>query len=383
MLKNHFVIAMRNLFKNKINTLIIIFGLGIGIACSTLSFLFIADELSFDRFHENLSEIYEVKMVLALSIGRAVSLPKAQTAMEIIDQFPEVENAARMEKQNVIVYFEGNAHEENAIAADPSFLDMFSFPFETPLEADVFLRPDSVVLSQTAAQKYFGDQNPLGEVLSMRVGDTASDFLVAGVLKQIPNASSLDFDFLIPLNNVYGEALYDGQRGPSLSCFIQLTDAKFAQTLQDKFRTTIDIPLREKYSDGSGHVLQSFADFHLKGEMGSHVLSHKSNIQFSLILAGISLLVLLIASFNFINLSIGKASSRIKEIGVRKVIGAQRSQLVKLFWFESLLFGFLSLLIGLVMTELIIPAFNSLIQKNLGLDLFASMWIIVAVDFQL
>jgi putative ABC transport system permease protein len=377
MLKNHLIVAIRNLFKNKLNTLIIIVGLGVGIACSTLSFLFIADELSFDRFHENLSEIYEVKMVLALSVGRAVGLPKAQTAIEIIDQFPEIENAVRMEKQNLIVYFEGNAHEENAIAADPSFLDMFSFPFEAPHDGDVFLRPDSVVLSQMAAQKYFGDQNPLGKILSMRVGDTASDFLVAGVLKHIPNASSLDFDFLIPLKNVYGEALNDGQKGPSLSCFIQLTDANFAQTLQEKFRTTIDIPLREKYSDGSGHVLQSLAAFHLKGEMGSHVLSHKSNIQFSLILAGISLLVLLIASFNFINLSIGKASFRIKEIGVRKVIGAQRSQLVKQFWFESLLFGFLSLLIGLVLTEFITPVFNSLTQKNLGLDVFSSLWIIV------
>jgi putative ABC transport system permease protein len=377
MLKNHLVVAIRNLFRNKLNTLIIIIGLGIGITCSTLSFLFIANELSFDRFHENLSEIYEVKMVLALSFGRAVSVPKAQTAIDIIDQFPEVKSAVRMEKQNLIVYFDGNAYEENALAADPSFLDVFTFPFEAPLDRNVFLRRDSVVLSQTAAQKYFGDNNPLGEVLSIRVGDTPSDFLVAGVLKQIPNASSLDFDFLIPLNNVYGDGLNDGQRSPSLSCFIQLTDAKFSQTLQDKFRNTIDIPLREKYSDGSGHVLQSFADFHLKGEMGSYVLSHKSHIQFSLILAGISLLVLLIASFNFINLTIGKASSRIKEIGVRKVVGAQRSQLVKQFWFESLLFGFLSLLIGLVMTELIIPAFNSLIQKNLGLDLFASMWIIV------
>jgi len=170
--------------------------------------------------------------------------------------------------------------------------------------------------------------------------------------------------------------LNDPQTGGNLTCFIQLENKNQAKPLQQKFATTIDLPIQKRFSKNSGHLLQSFADFHLKGEFGSHVLTQKSTISYSLILGAISLLVLMIACFNFMNLSIGQASTRIKEIGVRKVLGAQRKQLVKQFWFESLLHSFLSLMIGLMMAELFLPAFNRLSQKNLSLDVFSSEWTI-------
>ncbi len=376
MYKNFLTVALRNLRKNKLNTLINIFGLGTAIACILLSFLFVRDELTFDRFHTNLDNIFEVKMVLALPVGRAVTFPKARTAIDLVNQFPEVIRGVRMEKQNSIVKLKDKIFEEQAIAADPSFFDMFTFPLKFGEGTHILQRPDSVVLTELMALKYFGNENPVGETLSIQLADEFSDFVITGVLKEIPSSSSLDFDFLLNLEKIYGDSLNDPQTGGNLTCFIQLENRSQAKPLQQKFATTIDLPLQKRFSKNSGHLLQSFADFHLRGEFGSHVLSQKSTISYSLILAAISVLVLMIACFNFMNLSIGQASTRIKEIGVRKVLGAQRKQLVKQFWFESLLHSFLSLMIGLMMAELFLPAFNRLSQKNLSLDVFSSIWTI-------
>jgi len=316
-------------------------------------------------------------MVLTLPVGRAVAEPKAHTALDIVNQFPEVIRAVRMEKQNSIVRLKNKISEEQAIATDPSFFDMFTFPLKFGEGTHVLRRPDSVVLNEAMALKYFGTENPVGKILSIRLADEFSDFVITGVLKEIPTSSSLDFDFLVNLKKVYGDSLNDPQTGGSMSCFIQLENRNQVKPLQEKFASTIDVPVQKGFSKNSGHFLQSFAGFHLRGEFGSHVLSQKSNISYSLILAAISLLVLMIACFNFMNLSIGQASTRIKEIGVRKVLGAQRKQLIKQFWFESLMHGFLSLMIGLTMAELFIPAFNRLSQKDLRLDVFSSEWTVV------
>jgi len=271
--KNFLIVALRNLRRNKLNTLINIFGLGTGIACTILSFLFIRNELSFDRFHKNLDRIYEVKMVLVLPIGRAISVPKAHTALDIAGQFPEVIRAVRMEKQNSIVRLNNRVFEEQALAADSSFFDIFTFPLKSSESPNPLLRPDSVVLTEPIANKYFGDENPVGRTLSIRLADEFTDFLVTGVLKEIPDSSSLDFDLLVNLEKVYGETLNDPQKDESLTCFIQLEDRNQAKALQEKFKTTIDLPLQERYSKESGHVLQSLASFHLRGEYGSRCLS--------------------------------------------------------------------------------------------------------------
>jgi len=152
--------ALRNLRKNKLNTLINIFGLGTAIACILLSFLFVRDEFSFDRFHKNLDNIFEVKMVIELPVGRAVTFPKARTAIDIVSQFPEVIRGVRMEKQNSIVNLQDKIFEEQALAADPSFFDMFTLPLKFGEGSRILSRPDSVVLTEAMALKYFGTENP-------------------------------------------------------------------------------------------------------------------------------------------------------------------------------------------------------------------------------
>jgi len=377
MYKNFCVVAFRNLLKNKLNTLIIVLGLGTGIACGILSFLFIHHELSFDRFHKNLNNIFEMKMVLVLPMGRAIADPKSHIAQELAFQFPEVVRAVRMDKQNLIVAKDDGLFEEQGFATDPSFFDMFSFPLKYGEGTDALEHPDSVVLSEKMAEKYYGEENPLGKSLSIGMANGFADFTVTGVLLEIPDASSMQFDFLINLDRIYGTSLNDSQKAKSMGCFVQLENENQVKALIEKFKTTIDGPLKERYSKDSGYDLKALGEFHLRGEYGSGILSQKSTISYSFILAGISLLVLAIACFNFMNLSIGKASTRIKEIGVRKVLGAKRKRLIEQFWLESLLYSFFSLIIGLVMVELFLPVFNRLSQKNLSLSVFSIEWNIV------
>jgi putative ABC transport system permease protein len=376
MYKNFFVVAVRNLLKNKLNTIIIILGLGTGIACGILSFLFIHHELSFDRFHKNIDNIYEMKMVLVLPMGRAIADPKSHIAHQLVLQFPEVIRTVRMDKQDCIVKIDDEIFEERGLATDSSFFDMFTFPLKHGKGTNVLEHPDSIVLSERMARKYFGEENPVGMTLAVRMVDEFSDFIVTGVLEKIHNASSLQFDFLLNLERIHGSSLNDPKEARSMGCFIQVNNSDQVKPLLEKFKTSIDVPLQEKFSKESGYDLQSYAAFHLRGKYGSEVLAQKSTINYSFILAGISLLVLVIACFNFMNLSIGKAATRIKEIGVRKVLGAKRKQLIQQFWFESLILSLLSLTIGLVMVELFLPAFNRLSQKGLKLDVFANKWTI-------
>ncbi len=371
--------AFRHLRKNKLNTFINIFGLATGIALSIVSFFYIQNELSFDRFHKNIDTIYEVKMVLVLPMGRAVADPKPSLAHVLERQFPEVIRAVRLEKKNYVIKHENKISEEQALVADPSIFDMFTFPLKSGNASGAFEARPSAVLNESLAQRYFGSEDPVGKVLSIRLGDEFKDFFITGVLKEIPYTSSLRFDLLLNMENVYGASLTDSQRGQEISCFIQLANRNQSKSLQEKFKSTIDIPLQDKYSKDSGYILQAFSDFHLKSEFGSHVLDQESSINYSVILVTISLMVMMIACFNFVNLSIGKASARIKEIGIRKVLGAQRKQLIKQFLFESLMYSFFSLAVGFMIVELSMPVFNRLVQKNLRMDVLSDVWTIFFV----
>jgi putative ABC transport system permease protein len=372
MFRNYLLTSFRHFLRNRLNTLIIVFSLGAGIACGILSFLFIRSELAFDKFHQNVSEIYEVKMVLALPIGRAVSVPRAEAARSLADEFPEIARTVRMEKKRMIVRSGERILEEQFLAADPEFLEMFTFPLEAGSREDALGGLDSIVLGEEAARKFFGEEVPLGRILSVRLDSRFSDFVVTGVMKKIPENSSLDFDFLINLGCLYGDALDDPQKGPRLSCFIQLADRTRAGGLLEKFKTTIDVPLHEKYSKESGHALQPLSAFHLRADFGSYVLGRRSTGDYSLILAGIAFLVILIACSNFVNLSVGKASTRTREVGVRKVLGARTNHLVMQFWTESLVYGFAALAAGLALAEFFMPAFNRIAHKGLGLDVFSN-----------
>jgi putative ABC transport system permease protein len=229
------------------------------------------------------------------------------------------------------------------------------------------------------AQKYFSGTDPVGESIAIRIHDEYHDFQVTGIAEKIPSNSSIRFDFVINLENVYGDTLNRWDTGRHLPTFLRLVSKESAGELRKKFPDTIDKKYNEGFEEKSGYHLQALTDYHLKGERMSAALEGKSKAAYSFILSGIALLILFIACFNYMNLSIGNASARIKEISVRKVMGAVRKQLIKQFWFESIILTFISLALGILLAELFLPTFNFFAQKSLRLDYFNSgqPWLIL------
>ncbi len=379
MFRNYFTIALRNLKKNKVYSFINIFGLAIGIACCILMLLFVHDEITYDRFHKDVDKIYGIYGFLDFGTASAVIDAQPLLGPTLPQTFPEIINAVRMTKEKLVVKYQDKLFEEKGLAVDPSFFNIFTFPLHPASHKDVLAGPHDVVLSESMATKYFGKQDPIGKSIAIQLNDEYQDFLVNGVTAKIPGNSSIQFDFLVNIEKVHGEKLLDWESGDHLPTFILLSKKDEAQSLIAKFPETIDKDFRRDFGEKSGYQLQSFADYHLKRQKTSPALVNESKSLYSYIFSGIALLVLTIACFNFTNLSIGSASTRLKEIGMRKVLGAQRNQLVRQFLFESIVLSFLALLGGILLAQLFMPAFNHLSQKTLHLELFSNGWPMLAL----
>ncbi len=370
MLKNYIKIAFRNFRKNYTYTTINILGLATGIACCILTFFFVRDELSFNRFHDKAENIYELTVVLKVGDGfymqNGTQLPLGPKLPEI---FPEVVSSARIKMQNLSVKRMDKLFEEKVAGIDRTFFDIFSFPLKYGIKKNMLSGPDGVVITGKMAKKYFGEEDPAGKTVSINIGNKFYDFKVTGIVFDPPSNSSLQFGFLINIEKIYGKELSEWNNGKSLATFVKLKDKSMAGELQKKFPETIN-----KYFDppGSQYRMHSLVDFHLTGTF-SAVFLPESKMEYSYILSGISLLVLMIACFNFMNLTIGSSSTRSKEIGMRKVMGAQRKELIRQFWFESVLLSFLSLAAGIILAEIFLPVFNILAQKTLHLDYFSNI----------
>ncbi len=372
MIRNYLTVTLRNLRKNKVNSVINIGGLAIGISCCILIFYFVRDELSYDRFHKNVDTIFEIKGTLLLGNMQMGVDAQPPLAPVLPEQFPEILSAVRIARQEYVVRLGRTLSKQKGIAADPDFFQMFSFPLKDNVSTQVLNDPHAVVLSEPLARKLFGGRDPVGQNVAIRLNDEYQDFQVAAVAERIPTNSSLKFDFVVNLEKVYGAAINEWNTGKHVPTFVQLAAKHQAEALAAKFPGTIDKQFRRTFDEKSGYQLYAFADYHLRGERDSAVLEAKSRTVYSLILASIALLVLLIACFNFMNLTIGNASTRLQEIGVRKVLGAGRRQLIRQFWFESQMMSLAALAVGALLAQLILPVFNVLSQKSISPGYFQS-----------
>ncbi len=379
MLKNYFKVGLRNIIKSKVYSVINILGLSIGLACSILMFFFVRDELTYDSFHNNAEEIYEV--YASMKFGEHTAKMSAQMPLGPVlpAEFPEVVSSARISKEKWMVKYKQTVMEEKVYVTEPSFFKIFSFPIKYGNKENVISDFNSVVITKRTAVKYFGSENMIGNILSIKVNGTYSDFVVTGIVENIPGNSSLIFDLAINIENVYGDELSDWKAGRRIATIIQLSDNKKAEMLVNKFQGTINEHLKILgVGDELKYNLQSLTEYHLNGKFTS-ILENKGKIEYSYILSGIAVLVLLIACFNFMNLSVGNASTRLKEIGIRKVLGAKKKQLIRQFWFESVVISFFALVIGIILAELFLPTFNFLSQKSLQLDYLSSIPVITGL----
>ncbi len=370
MLKNYLKIALRNLIKNKVYSAINILSLSTGIACCSLIFLFVRHELSYDKFHEGADTI---SLVLYKYNEFINSATPGTFGPALKSDFPEVVSFVRttgfVSGSAALIKYGEKIYRESIIYADAAFFTFFTFPLEHGNPETVLKNPKSIVLSKQMAEKYFGKDYPIGKILLLKFKDKFEDYIVTGVAEPIPRNSSIQFDFITNFGKTFPYDLNDQDLVIVLT-FIKLSSKSMAVELMEKFpgfiKKYFDIEQHPEYTIG----LQLFPliDLHIGTIWTGTPLTPQTNPLNLYILSGIALIILLIACFNFMNLSIGSSSTRIKEIGMRKVIGAHRHQLSKQFWFESILLSFVALIVGISLAELFLPAFNTLAGKSLNFD---------------
>ncbi|MFC2168254.1 ABC transporter permease [Acidobacteriota bacterium] len=368
MMKNYLKISIRNFNKNRLNTCINILSLSLAFVCCILSFSFIRSEYTYDKFHNNADNIFE--MIAEPFYGDSSYQTGTQVPLgpTLTGQFPEINSAARIEKKEFTAKYGERVFKETFIGTDPDFFDIFNFPLNTGNSERLFSDINSVIISPQIADKYFGRKNPTGETLSIKLEEKFIDFNIVGILEKIPENSSLKPDFILNIKNMYPESLYEWDSFGGPAVFVLLNNKNQVKELESKFVSTINLRFSESgYLNKSRYLLFPFGEYHLNGNF-STVLSSKSKNIYSFVMLGIALLVFILAVCNFVNLSIGGSSPRLKEIGLRKVFGAKRKQLVRQFLLESVLISFIALFAGVLLSLMFLPSFNTISQKALELD---------------
>ena len=405
MLKNYLTIALRNLVRYKTYTAINALGLATGIAFCLLTFLFVRHEWTYDQFHEKSDRIFRLGMSGGMFGGRDntrhvwLSEKIGPLMRENIPQFAHV---VRIRQGPGTVSHGNNTFEVQSLFTDEDFFQLFTFPLIQGDPKTALANPNSIVLTQSAAKKYFGRNNVVGQEISIRDriwNEEEKNFVIAGIAQDPPENSSIQFDLIFSYASIPPSKQSTVRMSISLSqdgkterkeitppvfskgnnvTYIQLIDKVQLADLAPVLNAFVEanktpIPVSRGKStprffeqDLTLH-LQPIADIHFDREI-TNGLSTPSNPAYSYILAGIALSVLLVACINFTNLAIARSATRAREVGVRKVVGAMRFQLMKQFWGESLLLTGVGMLLGLALTEFFLSTFNALTQVNLTLD---------------
>jgi putative ABC transport system permease protein len=374
MFSSYLKVAYRNLIRSKLYTVISVVGLAMGIACCILIFLYVQDELSYDRFHVNAENTYRMIRVRTSPDGSVSAKPYTSGLLGPLLQsdFPEAVRFTRIVGSQQVVRVEDKSFSEELQFVDSDFLEMFTFPLLSGKDQNVLSDPTSLVITTEIAQKYFGNNDPIGQLIELQLDETVKQFTVAGVTGTAPGNSSINFDFLIPfenVENVFPPGILDDWENGCPQTFVQLRPGTSIDTFKAKLNRHIaglteDIQFNNE--DKLSHRLQPLTDIHLNPAYAG-VDRSSSNPLYSYILSGIALAILLTACINFTTLTVGRAGSRAREVGVRKAVGADRHQLMIQFWSEALLLSLAAVILGVVLAELMLPVFNQLAHKQLTL----------------
>ncbi|SEM62854.1 putative ABC transport system permease protein [Chitinophaga rupis] len=393
MIRNYLKIAFRNLKRQKISTSINIVGLAIGLATCILIMLYVQDELSYDRYNEKADRIFRVALRLRLN-GKDVGGPVlgANAGRDLQQEFPEVLKTTRIRNQGseFVNYGTTSFKQDNLLAADSAFFEVFSIPFLKGDPKRALTEPNTLVLTEGTARKYFGNQDPIGKVLLF--GSDKTPYRITGVVRNVPENSHFRFDMLTSLAgydeqhigwtysmNFYTYVLlpekYDYKKfeakisrlaekqiGGELQQFLQLSPKQF----------------REK-GDDFGIFLQPLTSIHLYSPFGGTELRPGGNILYVYVFAAIAVFMLLIACVNFMNLSTATAVRRSREVGIRKVLGSVKAQLQQQFLIESVLLAMVALLVGLLVVGLALPFFNQLTGKTLTISLLINPFVLAGL----
>lgn len=367
MIRNYFKIAWRNLRRNKVFSFINIAGLGIGLACSIIILLWVTDERSYDRFHAQADNLYRV--VENQHYENDEKFPVASTpgplGPALQANFPQIVNIARWVFTGATLQYKDKLFfEQNFICTDPSFFSMFSFPLIKGDPKTIFKELNSIVLTEKMAKKYFGEEDPLNKVIRLKIF-SEENFIVTGVLADIPRQSHLNFlEFFIPYH--YADKNFPWvttMDNNSIYTYVQLKEGTSLPALNNQIKNFLRKHNQQKATD---LYLQPVTAIHLHSNFTADIGGH-SSMQYIYIFSIVAILVILIACINFMNLSTARYERRAREVGVRKVIGASKKNLIYQFLGESLFMSVLALLFAIGLILLFIPTFNTLSGKELSL----------------
>ena len=383
MLKNYIKIALRNLFRNKLYSFLNIAGLAIGIACCILILLYVQDELSFDRFHEKSDNIYRLVPTFVTSERTMYIATNAHMQGPMLKaEFPEVVNYVRFTSygsRKVVQYEEITFNEEKFLWADETLFDVFSFKLVKGNPKDALVKPNSLVITEEMAIKYFGDEDPIGK--NLRIGtERSSDALysVTGVMENVTKTSHMRPDFFASFSTLdlqpTGNTTQDLLSQISYYTYLLLRDGTDYKDLEQRFTAFIikHIGASLKALGGSVELeLQPLTSIYLHSERENEI-ERTSDIAYVYLFSGIGFFILLLACLNFMNLATARSANRAKEVGLRKVVGAHRGQLIKQFLGESMILTLIAVIFSLVLVFLSMPVFKAISGKDLGMGYFSN-----------
>jgi putative ABC transport system permease protein len=383
MLRNYLKVAFRNILKHKGYSLINVLGLALGMACFLLIIFFIQFENSTDSFHKNRKNIYQVVRINNYAdFTERKAITGAPLAPLLMENFAAIARAIRFTNfQSELVNFgEKKFVERGFFFADAEVFDVFTFPLLQGNPKTALQKPFSVVLTAETAHKYFGDGDPINKTLNYNLGGQKFDFQVTGVLAPIPLNSHIQFDFLASytsLPSIVGEYFMTKHWDSPTWTYIQLSEGTKPEELNRLLPAFTEKHVDKWSFTSISHEIQPLKDiyFHSPGPP----IGERGNSQFLFVLSVISVFILLIASINFMNLATARSGSRAKEIGMRKVIGAQRAQLVRQFIGESVCTSFMALIFAIILVEIFLPAFSQFVGKSLSINYTQNIGYILAM----
>ena len=384
MFKNYFTIALRGILRNKLFSIINILGLSFGLAVCILIFLYTKDELTFDGFHSNKHQLYQLTCRLEGTEGESTlyGIGGRPHGPAFKEEIPEIKEIVRVNETGNITKKGNETFEETVTWVDDNFFQVFSFELLQGNASQVLKDPNSIVVTEETAKKYFGHSNVIGQKIEIGQMDVFEAYTITGIVKASPQNSSIKFKMLAPFQNFDKQNTDPGWFMISYPTFMIMNEQANLKTIAAKLnrvyqsRADVQKAKKEGLDVSFDWGLQPFLNMHLNTEVQNS--PQRGNPLYSYILGFIALLILIIACINFINLTIAQSLKRSKEIGVRKVIGGGRKQLITQFMGETALISLISFLTGLLFTQLLLPYFNEFTNKALDLSYLLDLKLIGA-----
>lgn len=394
MLRNYFNVALRNLFKHKFYSLINILGLSVGLTCFLMISLYVIDELSYDTFHTDAERIYRMDFSGTINGSEFITaLASAPTGPTMPMEFPEVEESTRLRGTGNWIIKEKNtedAYNEDAVVfADKNFFTFWDFNLKSGNPETCLERPNTLAMSESLAAKVFGKEDPVGKIVVL---DNDEDWEVTGVYEDMPSNSHFSFEMLLSMES-REEAKSKMWMSFNFNTYLKLQEGYDPNDLEAKFPGLIEkyigpeiqnfmgASLEEFYEAGNdaGFYLFPLLDIHLKSDKLGE-LTVNGDMKYVLIFTAIAMFILILACINFMNLSTARSAGRAKEVGVRKVMGAYKSQLRKQFLTEAFLITFISILIAYGLSFILLGQFNALADKEMSFNgLLSPSFILIMV----